>query len=223
MTVYDLYFEDRVRSVTISTGTYQMDLTAGSGPWKPLTYANVQSDNLYYCIVHENGVEWEVGRGQMDVGDLLYRDTPLSSSNGGAAVDFSAGNKEVFVTLPATVIADIQGMGERGGIPAPGRGRSLKTTSAATGVMVCDYMTGVREFIVCAFSATGGAKSKVFKIVVTDLPMGTRTIDVTVLAQDPSLPWTATFDTSADQIEVVGAASTVITWYVFERVLGRFE
>jgi len=58
------------------------------------------ANTTYYTIAA--GSQFEVGIGTYtSSGTLLSRDTILESSNGGSAVDFSAGTKNVFVTYPA--------------------------------------------------------------------------------------------------------------------------
>ena len=91
---------DRVKDTTVSTGTGTITL-AGSPPPGFQSFAAIgNANNTYYTIA--GGAEWEVGIGTYtSAGTLLSRDTVLSSSNAGAAVNFSAGSKEVFVTYPS--------------------------------------------------------------------------------------------------------------------------
>jgi len=60
------------------------------------------SNTTYYAISINSENEWEVGLGTLN-GDssTLTRTTVLESSNSDSAVDFSAGSKEVFCTLPS--------------------------------------------------------------------------------------------------------------------------
>ena len=68
-------------------------------------YAGVGTRNTttYYAIELNSAGEWEVGIGTVTdaAPDTLSRDTIITSSNGDAAVNFSAGTKNVFCTLPA--------------------------------------------------------------------------------------------------------------------------
>ena len=57
-------------------------------------------NTTYYAIVNSNG-EFEVGLGTVSAA-ALARTTVISSSNSDSAVNFSAGTKDVFVTLPAS-------------------------------------------------------------------------------------------------------------------------
>lgn len=67
------------------------------------TFQSVMSvgDICHYCIAL--GTEWEVGLGTLVTTTTLSRDTILSSSTG-SAVSFSAGAKDVFITIPASLM-----------------------------------------------------------------------------------------------------------------------
>lgn len=94
---------DRVRDKTTTTGTGTITL-AGTPPssFRSFGSALSNSDTCHYCIAHESADEWEVGTGTYtSSGTTLSRTSILASSNGGAAVNFSAGQKDVFITFPA--------------------------------------------------------------------------------------------------------------------------
>jgi len=58
------------------------------------------NNTTYYCIT--DATNWEVGIGvSTDAGTSLSRTTVLESSNSNALVDFPAGTKTVFVTVPS--------------------------------------------------------------------------------------------------------------------------
>lgn len=92
---------DRVRETTTTTGTGNLTLAGAVSKFR--TFASVLStgDTTYYSIVEQTGTAWEVGIGTFTSPSTLARTTILSSSNGGSAVDFAAGTKDVFITLPA--------------------------------------------------------------------------------------------------------------------------
>ena len=88
---------DRVKqtTTTIGTGTITLNgLTVGFQPFSSLG----DGSTTYYTI--QGDADWEVGIGIYS-SNTLTRDTVLSSSNGGALVNFAKGTKNVFVTLPA--------------------------------------------------------------------------------------------------------------------------
>lgn len=93
---------DRVKDTTTTTGAGTVTL-ANSAPTGFRTFGSVlaNGDTCFYCI--EAGAEWEVGLGTYATsGTTLARTTVLASSNAGAAVNFSAGTKNVFLTAPAS-------------------------------------------------------------------------------------------------------------------------
>jgi hypothetical protein len=52
-----------------------------------------------YTIQGQSGSEFEVGRGKTTGATTFSRDKVLTSSNAGALVNFSAGTKDVFLTV----------------------------------------------------------------------------------------------------------------------------
>jgi hypothetical protein len=94
-----LVVKDRVQETSTTTGTGTFTLAGAVSGFQSFS-AIGNANTTYYAIV--NGTEWEVGLGTYTAsGTTLSRDTILESSNGGTAVNFSAGTKNVFVTYPA--------------------------------------------------------------------------------------------------------------------------
>jgi hypothetical protein len=94
-----LVVKDRVQETTNTTGTGTITLAGAVSGFQSFS-AIGNGNTTYYAIVL--GSEWEVGLGTYtSSGTTLSRDTILESSNGGTAVNFSAGTKNVFVTYPA--------------------------------------------------------------------------------------------------------------------------
>src|SRR6056300_1455500 len=94
---------DRVKETSTTTGTGTLNL-AGAEPGYQTFVAGVGGGNTtYYAIVNRATSEFEVGIGTVTdaAPDTLSRDTIISSSNSDAAVTFTAGDKNVFCTLPA--------------------------------------------------------------------------------------------------------------------------
>jgi hypothetical protein len=96
-----LVIKDRVKEQTTTTGTGSVTLGGAVSGFE--TFSAVGDGNTtYYAIVHQTADEWEVGLGTYTAaGTLLSRDTILESTNSDAAVNFSAGTKDVFVTYPS--------------------------------------------------------------------------------------------------------------------------
>lgn len=96
-----LVLADRVRETTTTTGTGTVTLAGAVVGFQ--TFAAIGNGNVtYYTIAGQGTSEWEVGIGTYtSSGTTLSRDTILSSSNSGLAVNFSAGTKDVFVVYPS--------------------------------------------------------------------------------------------------------------------------
>ena len=98
-----LVINDRVKETTTTTGTGAVSLGGAVTGFETFAAGIGNSNTVYYCIVHQTAAEFEVGLGTLD-GDSsdLTRTTVISSSNSDSAVDFSAGTKDVFCTIPAS-------------------------------------------------------------------------------------------------------------------------
>lgn len=96
---------DRVKDTTTTTGTGDLTLS-GTAPTGYRTFASVMEvgGNCYYCIASSTSTEWEVGYGTLSASTTLVRARIIASSNANAAVNLSAGTKDVFMTIPATIV-----------------------------------------------------------------------------------------------------------------------
>ena len=97
-----LVLNNRVRETTSTTGTGAVTLGGAVGGFQSFAAGIGNSNTTYYAISINSENEWEVGLGTLN-GDssTLTRTSVLESSNSDSAVNFSAGSKEVFCTLPA--------------------------------------------------------------------------------------------------------------------------
>ena len=96
-----LVVKDRVKVVTTTTGTGTLTLGAAATGFQSFSVIG-DGNTTYYTITDAVAGDWEVGIGTYtSSGTTLSRDTILESSTGGTAVNFAAGNKDVFVTYPA--------------------------------------------------------------------------------------------------------------------------
>jgi hypothetical protein len=96
-----LVVNDRVKETTTTTGTGTVTLGGAVSGFDTFLAGIGNSNTTYYCI--QLAAEFEVGLGTL-AGDssTLARTTVISSSNSDSAVNFSAGAKNVFCTLPAS-------------------------------------------------------------------------------------------------------------------------
>ena len=98
-----LVINDRVKVTSTTTGTGAMALGAAADGFETFAQGIGNNNTTYYCIFNTGTSEFEVGLGTLDgTSANLTRTTVISSSNSDSAVDFSAGTKDVFCTLPAS-------------------------------------------------------------------------------------------------------------------------
>lgn len=103
---------DRVKETSTTTGTG--DFTLGGAATQFVSFSSRftngterAADPLYYCIQGQTGTEWEVGKGYLSGATTLVRLQVFASSNADAAVNFSAGTKDVFCTIPGERMEEI--------------------------------------------------------------------------------------------------------------------
>ena len=96
-----LVVNDRVKETSTTTGTGTLTLAGAVTGFETFSSAIGNTNTTYYAIVNTVNAEFEVGLGTVGAGTLA-RTTIISSSNSDSAVDFAAGTKNVFCTLPAS-------------------------------------------------------------------------------------------------------------------------
>ena len=94
-----LVVKDRVKEISTTTGTGTFTLGGAADGFQSFSVIG-DGNQTYYAI--SDGTDWEVGIGTYTAsGTTLSRDTILESSNSGSAVNWGAGDKDVFVTYAA--------------------------------------------------------------------------------------------------------------------------
>jgi hypothetical protein len=98
-----LVINDRVKETSTTTGTGTINLAGAETGYEGFVAGIGTGNTTYYAIELNSAGQWEVGIGTVTdaATDTLSRDTIITSSNSDSAVDFSAGTKNVFCTLPA--------------------------------------------------------------------------------------------------------------------------
>lgn len=119
---------DRVLDSSTSTGTGAF-VVSGTPAAGYRTFSAVMSvgDTCYYSIQGQTTSEWEVGLGTYSSANTLTRTTVYSSSNSGSAVTFSAGTKNVFITMVASKSPQLD---PSGNVTALGTPTSVNLTNA---------------------------------------------------------------------------------------------
>ena len=102
-----LVISDRVKETTNTSGTGTYTLGGAVTGFETFTVNLSDGDTTYYACT--DNTDFEVGLGTFTAsGTTLARTTILASSNSGSAVNWGAGTRTVFCTLPAakTVFLD---------------------------------------------------------------------------------------------------------------------
>jgi hypothetical protein len=130
---------DRVKETTTTTGTGTIDLGGAVAGFQTFVAGIGNGNETYYVITDSNTGDFEVGVGTVTdaATDTLSRDTVISSSNAGALVNFGAGTKDVFCSLPserAVIIDDASNVEVTANITATsfdGSGAALTSLNAS--------------------------------------------------------------------------------------------
>lgn len=145
-----LVYADRVQETSTTTGTGAYDLVGPDTGFQGFVTGIGNTNTCYYCAT--DGTDWEIGIGTVaDAGtDTLTRTKVTQSSNSDAAVDWGAGTKTIFCTLPAVSGAVIGEIKIYAGTTAPAGwllcyGQAISRTGYASLFAVCSTTYGVGD------------------------------------------------------------------------------
>lgn len=94
------FLANRVKETSTTTGTGALTLAGAVTGYRTFSSAIGTNNKCYYTIEHQTAAEYEIGIGTVGSGTLT-RSLVLESSNSNAAVNFSSGTKNVFVSATA--------------------------------------------------------------------------------------------------------------------------
>jgi len=163
-----LVVNDRVKETSTTTGTGTFDLAGAASGFQTFVAGIGDTNTTYYTIFNQGTTEWEVGLGTVTdaATDTLARTTIITSSNSGSAVDFAAGTKDVFCTLPASVAV----FGKQEGTNFTG---SLKIGDTTTGTLnAAQYNIGIGKYSLSTISS-GDYNTAVGGVSINALSTGT--------------------------------------------------
>lgn len=129
---------DRVKETSTSTGTGNFTLAGAATGFRRFssvcTVGNY--DYFFYVIDSDSGNEWEVGYGYYSATNTLTRTQVHASSNSGSLVNFSAGTKNVYISITEAqsnwiYLYPKANVGQIGGGSSQFPQRAVEITSAA--------------------------------------------------------------------------------------------
>lgn len=134
---------DRVRETSTTTGAGALTLGGAVPGFRTFASAMSAGDTCDYVV--SMGGSWEVGFGTLSSSTVLTRTTVLASSNGGSAVNFAAGLKDVALGISAARLGapwvDTVRYNVNASVPAtPAVGLNVRgqTTGSADGLTAVD-------------------------------------------------------------------------------------
>jgi hypothetical protein len=105
-----LVVADRVQETTTTTGTGTYTLAGAKDGFQSFAAVGDGNTTYYACT---DGTDYEIGIGTYTAsGTTLARSTIIESSNSDAAVSWSSGDKDIFVTLPASKATVLDSSGD---------------------------------------------------------------------------------------------------------------
>lgn len=149
-----LILADRVRETSTTTGSGALTLAGAVTGYQTFSAAIGNANTCYYAISNPGIAEWEVGIGTYaTAGNTLTRTTVLKSSNANAAVVFSAGTKDVFVTYPATKSVYLDASGNASGLGTP----AAFVATNVTGLPISTGVSGLGANVATALAVAVGS------------------------------------------------------------------
>ena len=95
---------DNSRETSTTTGTGDLTLAGASGDAQTIQTGRGLNTWFEYAIINRANSEFEIGLGYLSNGTTLVRSRVFESSNSKALVNFSAGTKDVFLTVSFGVL-----------------------------------------------------------------------------------------------------------------------
>ena len=160
---------DRVAETTITTGTGTYNLAGVKAGFVSFNSRLATGDTCYYCC--RDGTDWETGLGTFTdaTPDTLARTTVIESSISDAAINWGAGSKDIFITMPATRIIDYDGtdvfLAGKMDIGKPG---SIQGLDIGEGGSYTDNAAGTTIVKAFSYDASADTGTRFTELTITD-------------------------------------------------------
>lgn len=223
-------YHDRIQVNSTDTGTGAMTIDTTASGHLPLP-----NDRFYYVIEHENGTEWEIGYGHGFVAGELNRATVVASSNADALVNFTAGSKRIFTSVPAEFFNAVrESLAIKQGRPS-GEG-GVFTSGSAPEITSIDFfpplkVDGGLSHLIASYTVAANAPGPLHRklwegtIVILDGVLQSDT--PTVVADPDTRPWdfTIAWDSGSGYLnfEVTGEDGVYVIWRIAVEVRDHDE
>lgn len=159
-----LVLADRIKETTTTTGTGTISLLGAVSGFQAFNVVG-DGNTTYYAIVGQSTTEWEVGLGTYTLsGTTLARTTVYASSNANALVTFSAGTKDVFVTLPSSVTVPSGAVANFNSLYLSAGTTTVAPLDFTAGVNLTTPIAGAQEYDGTAFYATPVADNRAVNV-----------------------------------------------------------
>ena len=118
---------NRAFETSTTQGTVTYSLLGAQAGFQTLVAAAGNGSKA--CYLASDNVDWEIGIGTITdaAPDTLSRDTILASTNGGSAVNWGAGTRNIILTAPASILNELI-VGSRNYLVAGGTANAITAT-----------------------------------------------------------------------------------------------
>lgn len=199
---------DRVLEISTTTGTVPLVLGGAPSGYQTFLSGVGGSNTTFYAVFNTVANEWELGLGTLNAGATqLTRTTVYSSSNSNAAVNFSAGTKNVFVTLPSSQTLTANQTNIFTAAQTFRAANAVRSEAAATqdAVVLAGRAGGTLSYAVSLTPTTLSASRTVtLPDANTTLPIATQSITFS----GPTTARTYTFPDANSTVAALGTAQT---------------
>lgn len=103
-----LVIKNRVRETSTTTGTGPITLLGAVSDHRSFDSVMSIGDIAWVTVVHPGSGEWVTARATYSASNQITLTTVLDGSNGLSAVTFTAGIKDVFIDLPASLLGSTE-------------------------------------------------------------------------------------------------------------------